>query len=102
MAGILRISDDVEKQGCTMEAHILLAGRDCRHRLKSLRSAGYLVDECVNIPELISWFRSGHDSDVVCVSEDPECASEGMVAVAKTFSRGPLVLFRAKYHHYIR
>jgi hypothetical protein len=83
-------------------ARVLHFGDDASHRLQVLRSEGYAVNSCASLQQMISRLRSGQDVDLVCISEDPWCTAEGAVAVARAFSRAPLVLFRANYHSYVQ
>jgi hypothetical protein len=83
-------------------ARVLHFGEDTSHRVAVLRLAGYTVDSCASLEQMISWFRAGRQADVVCVSEEPECAAEGVLAVARTFSQAPLVLFRANTFNYLQ
>lgn len=81
---------------------VLHFGEDTNHRVAVLRLAGYTVDSCASLEQMISWFRGGQRVDVVCVSEEPGCTAEGVLAVARTFSQAPLVLFRANTFNYLQ
>jgi hypothetical protein len=77
---------------------VVHAGYSAFYRAKVLRSAGYAVQECETIEELAAWFREGHQADLVCISEEPRCAAEGMIALARAYSIAAVVLFRATDH----
>jgi hypothetical protein len=81
-------------------ARVLHFGDDTSHRLRVLRSEGYSVNSYASLQQMISRLRTGQDVDLVCISEEPWCTAEGAVAVARAFSRAPLVLFRANYRSY--
>ena len=83
-------------------ARVLHFGRDTSHRVTVLRSEGYTVESCATLEQMIRWFRTGQAADLLCISEDPSCAAEGALAVARAYSRAPLVLFRANYHRYVQ
>jgi hypothetical protein len=85
-----------------MGAQVLHFGDDRSHRLQVLRSEGYAVDSCVSLQQMISRLRKGQDADLVCISEEPWCTAEGAVAVARAFSRAPVILFRANNHSYVQ
>jgi hypothetical protein len=81
---------------------VLHFGDDASHRMQVLRSKGYVVESCANLQQMIARLRTGHNPDMVCISEDPWCTADGAVAVARAFSPAPLVLFRANYRSYVQ
>ena len=85
-----------------MGAQVVHFGDDQSHRLQVLRSEGYAVESCVSLQQMISRLRTSQDADLVCISEEPWCTAEGAVAVARAFSRAPVILFRANNHSYVR
>jgi hypothetical protein len=85
-----------------MGAQVVHFGDDRSHRLQVLRSEGYAVESCVSLQQMISRLRTGQDVGLVCISEEPWCTAEGAVAVARAFSRAPVILFRANNHSYVR
>jgi hypothetical protein len=79
---------------------VLHFGDDTSHRIQVLRSKGYVVDSCATLQQMMSRLRTGQDPDVLCITEEPWCTAEGPVAVARAFSRAPLVLFRSNFRSY--
>ncbi len=83
-------------------ARVLHFGDDASHPLQVLRAEGYAVDSCASLQQMVSRLRTAQDIDLVCISEEPWCTAEAAVAVARAFSRAPLVLFRANYRSYVQ
>ncbi|KAA6465236.1 hypothetical protein DYQ86_04635 [Acidobacteria bacterium AB60] len=72
-------------------AHALYFGVDTCFRARVLRGAGYEVDECRTVPEMVEWFKAGQNADVVCISEEPD--AEKAVAIVHALSAAPIVQF---------
>jgi hypothetical protein len=83
-------------------ARVLHAGDRSFHRASVLRSSGYAMDECDTLPELATWFLTEKTTDVVCISEAPHRAAEGIIALVSRYSVAPVVLFRATDHTYLQ
>lgn len=83
-------------------AHVLHVGSKDLHRAGVLQAAGYAVDECQTLEELAAWFRLGRRTDLVCISEEPDCPAEGAIALVRNCCSAPLVLFRASDHSYLQ
>ncbi|KAA6460912.1 hypothetical protein DYQ86_11565 [Acidobacteria bacterium AB60] len=83
-------------------AHVLHVGDGSFHRASVLRFAGYTVDECETLHELAAWFREGRTTDVVCISEEPDRAAEGAIALVRSKSVAPVVLFRSTERPYLQ
>ena len=83
-------------------AHVLHVGDRSFHRASVLRAVGYAVDECETLHELAAWFREGRTADVVCISEEPHHPAEGAIALARSRSVAPVVLFRATESPYLQ
>ena len=75
---------------------------DSAHFSAVLRSAGYVVDECVSMGELVRRLRCEQAADLVCIADAWDRPAEGALAAARVFSRAPIVLFRSSSHHYLQ
>jgi hypothetical protein len=83
-------------------AHVLHVGDESFHRASVLRAVGYAVDECGTLQELAAWFRQGNRTDVVCISEEPHRSAEGAIALARSKTAKPVVLFRSTERPYLQ
>ena len=77
---------------------------DSAHLPDVLRSAGYVVDECISVGELVRRLRSEQKADLVCIADACDWPAEGALAAAHAFSSAPIVLFRfrSSNHHYLQ
>jgi len=78
-----------------MAARVIHFGPDDCHRLMVLRSAGYAVDNCNSLVQLRSSLVAGGGADAVLVSDGDGIAPETAIAVARSHSSAPVVLFRS-------
>jgi len=78
-----------------MAARVIHFGPDDCHRLMVLRTAGYAVDNCNSLIQLRSSLLTGGGADAVLVSDGEGVAPETAIAVAKSHSSAPVVLFRS-------
>ena len=78
-----------------MAARVIHFGPDDCHRMMVLRSAGYAVDHCNSLIQLRSSLVSGGAAEAVMVSDGEGIAPETAIAIAKSHSSAPLVLFRS-------
>jgi hypothetical protein len=78
-----------------MAARVIHFGPDDCHRVMVLRSAGYAVDNCNSLIQLRSSLLTGCAPNAVLVSDGEGVAPEMAIAVAKSHSAAPVVLFRS-------
>src|SRR5215469_5795931 len=77
-----------------MIARVIHFGPDDCHRLMVLRSAGYVVEICQSLVQLENRLQLGAAPDAVILSDsDRTCPQEAM-AVARSFTSNPVILFR--------
>ena len=85
------------------EVHTLYYGAtDSPYLPDVLRSAGYAVEECESVGELVRLLKSEQKTDLVCVAETWDRPAEGALAAARAFTEAPIVLFRSSNHHYLQ
>jgi FixJ family two-component response regulator len=82
------------------EAHVLHFGREDLHRVMVLRSAGYLVEECLTAGTLVGLIESGARADLICVSEGVELPPFEALVCARTNCVAPIVFFRTTSQTY--
>ena len=73
-----------------MASRVVYFGEDTCYRIAVLEAAGYAVEHCRSLEELLA--AAGEDGCPVLVTE--EAASAEFLAVARSCALGPLVLFR--------
>lgn len=88
-------------RGHMPQGNILHFSCDDIHRTEVLRNAGYTVLECNALPEYARILRDGAALDLICISEATK-AEEGTLALARTYSPAPVVLFRSSYKTYVQ
>lgn len=76
-----------------MDAHVLHIGADDCHRVAVLRSVGYLVDECVSLPQLAATLQRGRNVDAVFLTESDSFSNEQAVFLARQCP-APVILFQ--------
>ena len=77
-----------------MPARVVHFGPDDCHRLTVLRSAGYTVEDCRSLLQLRVTLETGDVPDAVLMSDDGVSPEEA-VAIARTHSSNPVILFRS-------
>jgi hypothetical protein len=75
-----------------MDAHVLHIGADDCHRVAVLRSVGYLVDECLSLPQLANALERENGVDAVFLTESDGFAHEQATQLARQRS-APVILF---------
>lgn len=81
-----------------MAARIIHFGADNCHRLWVLKSAGYFIEDCQSVVQLHAALQSGSDPDAVAFTENERFAPEEAVAVTRSHSSAPLILFRETHN----
>jgi hypothetical protein len=76
-------------------------GPDECYRTPIMRAAGYDVTQCDSIDELQSALKSSDATDLICISESYQQPREDALAISRTMSTAPVVLFRSTMHRYI-
>lgn len=79
-----------------MSRKILTFGYDACHRWAVLRLAGFTVHVCESIGELRDRLMKRPRIDAVIMVEDIVSVPPEAIAAAKSYFRGPLVLFQAR------
>lgn len=79
-----------------MSRTILTFGYDACHRWAVLRLAGFTVQVCESISELRDSIMKGSHVDAVMMVEDIVSVPPEAIAAAKSYYKGPLVLFQAR------
>ncbi len=77
-----------------MTAKVIHFGPDYCHRMMVLRSAGYTVEDCETLLELDTSLAAGDSADAVLMSDGEGVSAREAVAVARSRSTLPLILFR--------
>ncbi len=78
-----------------MAAKVIHYGADDCHRLMVLRSAGYSVDECHSLVQLRDCLARGAQADALLLSDAEGVVPNDAIALARTQSSAPVVLFRS-------
>lgn len=78
-----------------MAAKVIHFGQDDCHRLMVLRSAGYSVDDCGSLVQLRTRLATGMAADALLVSDDGGPPPDEAIALAKTRTTMPVILFRS-------
>jgi len=77
-----------------MPGRVIHFGTDDCHRLMVLESAGYALKECDCLVELRRLLEDSVRTDALVVSEGDGVSLQEVVAVARTHSCLPVILFR--------
>lgn len=77
-----------------MFARVIHFGPDECHRLMVLRSAGYLVKDCLSVNQLRAVLETGDIPDAVLMSDCDGALASEVTAIARDHSARILVLFR--------
>ena len=83
-----------------MHARLVHFGPDDCHRLMVLRSAGYAVEECQSLLQLGNSLSAGDSVEALLFSDAEGISPEAALAVAKSLSSLPSVLFRSTTRTY--
>jgi hypothetical protein len=78
-----------------MAARVIHFGVDDCHRLMVLRSAGYSVDNCDSLGQLITKLETDGEADAVVMSDCDGISTEEAASLARTHTKAPVVLFRS-------
>ena len=78
-----------------MAAKVIHYGADDCHRLMVLRSAGYSVDECHSLVQLRDRLARGAQPDALFLSDTEGVEPIEAMALARTQSSAPVILFRS-------
>jgi hypothetical protein len=103
--GTIPLSKHLESQDSTtgvrpMFTRVIHFGPDDCHRLMVLRSAGYEVEDCDSPLQLSALLSSGASAEAVIMSDGEGVSHEEALAVARTHSNLPLILFRSTNRAY--
>ena len=77
-----------------MPARVFHFGPDDCHRLMVLESAGYAVQECNGLVELRRMLADSARADALLVTEGDEVPLHDIVALVRSQSSLPIILFR--------
>jgi hypothetical protein len=77
-----------------MPGKVIHFGPDDCHRLMVLQSAGYTVQDCGSLPQLRLTLESDSAPDAVLMSDGDGVSPQEAIAVARTHSSNPVILFR--------
>ncbi|KAA6465235.1 hypothetical protein DYQ86_04630 [Acidobacteria bacterium AB60] len=99
---VIRTFDIIQRVSAMAPARVLHFGPDTLHRAQVLRAAGYEVEQCTTLTDFASALRLGRKAQVICISEEEDCPSEGAIAIAAMYATAPIVLFSASTHHRIQ
>lgn len=80
-----------------MAARILYFGRDTCHRLPVLVRAGYAVVNCTSLEELCASLESAPTPRAVLMADNNPRAAQQGIALLRSRSPVPLILFRDSY-----
>ena len=83
-----------------MSARVVHFGPDDCHRLMVLESAGYTVEDCRCLGELRGALGGGAVVDAVLVSDGDGVSPQEAMAVSRTHSSLPVILFRSTNRAY--
>jgi len=78
-----------------MAATVIHFGCDDCHRLMVLRTAGYSVDDCQSLVQLRDRLAQGGEADALLLSDAEGVSPSEAIAVAKSQSSAPVILFRS-------
>src|SRR5580704_7582 len=78
-----------------MAARVIHFGQDDCHRLMVLRSAGYSVDDCGSLMQLSGRLATGASADALLMSDAGGVEPDEAIALARTRSSMPVILFRS-------
>ncbi len=73
---------------------VVYLGRDDCYRVMILTKAGYAVQQCSSLAELVRSFESGVLADLICIAEGHEPYSAEALSLARTKYITPMILFR--------
>lgn len=77
-----------------MIARVIHFGTDDCHRLMVLRSAGYVVENCRSLVQLLACLADGAPADALLMSDGEGVSPQEAAALARANSSLPVVLFR--------
>ena len=78
-----------------LAARVIHFGADDCHRLMVLRSAGYSVDDCRSMVQLHDRLAKGDATDALLMSDAEGVEPNEAIALARTHSSAPVILFRS-------
>ncbi len=78
-----------------LAARVIYYGADDCHRLMVLRIAGYSVDECHSLVQLRDCLARGGQADALLLSDAEGVEPNEAIALARTHSSAPVILFRS-------
>jgi hypothetical protein len=78
-----------------LAARVIHYGADDCHRLMVLRIAGYSVDECHSLVQLRDCLARGGQVDALLLSDSEGIEPNEAIALARTHSSAPVILFRS-------
>ena len=78
-----------------MAARVIHFGQDDCHRLMVLRSAGYSVDDCGSLMQLRARLATGASAEALLMSDAGGVEPDEAIALARTRSSLPVILFRS-------
>ncbi len=78
-----------------MIARVIHFGPDDCHRLMVLQRAGYSVEACHSILQFRTRLETGDAPDAVLVSDGDGFSPQEAIAIARTHSANPVILFRS-------
>ena len=81
-------------------ARVIHVGVDTCHRLPVLENAGYRIRACASISQLRAALESEVPLDAVLISEGDGAAHQDAVALARSCTAAPIVLFRETQRNY--
>jgi len=83
-----------------MAAKIIHFGPDDCHRAMVLRSAGYSVDDCTSLVQLRACLAAGAMADALLLTDAQDLQPQEAIAMARSESSLPVVLFRSTNQSY--
>ncbi len=84
----------------TSATRIVHFGKEDLYRVMVLRQAGYKVQTCSSVAELMHAFESGTLVALICISEGTEPPPSEALMIAKTNCLAPVILFRSTSRTY--
>ena len=77
-----------------MSARIVHFGDDRFNRLGPLRDAGYSIEACTTLEELLGALDSDAPPDALTIAETDDLPLDEVLAIARSRSSVPLIIFR--------